>query len=194
MTKPAELTLESLGLSQEALADRLVEKMAEGLLTSLNYDEDGYEFRGEAPFARHLNKMVKDRLNALVEDLGNKHVLPKVNEMVENLVLQETNKWGEKKGSPVSFKEYLVQRAEAYMQEKVNFEGKSQPESNSYGWSGTQTRVAHMIHQHLHFEIANAMKKALGDVTTTIAKSLHETVRIKLNEAAANMKVEVKTK
>lgn len=188
------VTLASLGLTEDDLADRLVDKLAEGLLSSLDYDEDGHEFRGVSPFARKLNVMAKARLDALVEDLGNKHVLPRVTELVEGLVLQETNKWGEKTGKSLTFTEYLIERAEAYITEKVDYQGKAKTESGGFSWSGTQTRVAHMIHQHLHYEIERAMKEALASVTSNVAKGLNETVRLKLNEAAAAMKVTVAVK
>ncbi|MCR5875118.1 hypothetical protein LRS10_13550 [Phenylobacterium sp. J426] len=188
------LTLEVLGLSQEDLANRLVDRLADGLLTDLHYDEDGFEFRGTSPFAKSLNKLVKARLDALVEDLGSKHVLPRVSELVENLVLQETNRWGEPTGKSVTFIEYLVQRAEAYMTEKVNYEGKSKDESGGYSWSGTQTRVAHLIHKHLHYSIETAMKEALANANSAIAKGLLDTVKLKLGEATAALKVAVTTK
>lgn len=188
------ISLEALGLSQESLADRLVDKLADGLLSSLEYDEDGYTFRGESPFANKLNKMVRERLNEIVEDLGNKHVLPVVSEMVEGLVLQETNKWGEKVGNPVTFKEYLVQRADVYMTEKVNYEGKTKDQAGGYSFNGKQTRVSHMIDKHLHYEIERAMKEAMALATGSIARGLHETVRTKINEVCAGLKVEVKTK
>lgn len=188
------LTLEALGLSQESLADRLVDRLAEGLLSSLDYDEDGHSFRGESPFATKLNRMVKDRLGALVLDLGEKHVLPKVNEMVEGLVLQETNRWGEKVGQPVTFIEYLTQRADAWMREEVDYGGKAKAEGDSYSWRKAGTRVSWVIDRHLQHSIETAMKGAVASANQSIIGGLQETVKIKLAEVAAALKVEVKTK
>lgn len=187
-----EITLESLGLSQDTLAQKLVDRIAENLLTNLGYDEDGSEWRGDSPFAKKLDKLVKDRLDQIVNEMAEKHVLPKVNELVENMVLQETNKWGEKRGKPVTFKEYLVQRAEAWMVEQVNYDGKPKG-SYSYSWTAASTRVGHMIHKHLHYEIERAMKEAMASANSAIAKGLYEAVRIQINAVAAKLKVEVKS-
>lgn len=188
------LTLESLGLSQDSLADRLVDKLAEGLLSSLDYDEDGHTFRGESPFANKLNRMVKDRLDALVDELGTKHVLPKVEEMVEGMVLQQTNQWGEKTGKPATFIEYLTQRADHWMREEVNYDGKTKDQDSGYNFRKAGTCVSYLIDKHLQYSIETAMKAAVATANQSIIGGLQEAVKIKLAEVAASLKVEVKTK
>jgi hypothetical protein len=79
------------------------------------------------------------------------------------------------------------------MQEKVNYEGKGKNEAGSYSWNGTQTRITHMVHQHLHCSIETAMKQALQIATNGIASGLQETVKTKLSEVSQKLKVEVKT-
>lgn len=187
-----ELTLEQLGLSQDALADKLVDKLAHNLMTSLHYNEDADEWYGDSAFAHKLNKLVKDRLDKIVTELADRHVLPKVNDIVENMVLTETNRWGEKTGKSVTFKEYLVQRAEAYMQEDVDYQGKPRG-TDSFSWTKRSTRVAYMIHQHLHYEIEAAMKKALADVNSAVANGLHEATKTAINQVTSKLKVDVKT-
>ncbi len=77
------------------------------------------------------------------------------------------------------------------MTEKVDSSGKTKEESGSYSFSGTQTRVAHMIHRHLHFNIETAMKEALATANGSIVKGLEETVKLKLAEIAKALKVTV---
>lgn len=186
------ITLESIGLSQEALAERVVEKLVEGLTTSLDYDEDG-EFRSASPFAKKLNRMVKDRLDALVNDMGEKHILPRVTEMVENMVLQETNRWGEKVGQPVTFIEYMTQRADAWLREEVDHDGRTKRQ-DSFSRRAYGTRVQHMIDQHLQYTVSAAMENAVKGANQSIVGGLKEAVSIALNDVAAKLKVEVKTK
>jgi hypothetical protein len=187
------LTLESLGLSKEEITERLIAKMADEILRTVNADEDGHPWPADTAVTRRLQDMVSKRLDEFVSTVGEERLLPLINGMVENLVLQTTNKWGEKTGAPVTFTEYMVKKAEEWITEKVNYEGKSQSDAGGYSWSGTQTRVAHMIHKHLHYQIETAMKQALADANNAIAKGLHETVRLKINEVTAKLKVEVKT-
>ena len=188
------VTLESLGISKEAIEQKLVEHLAEQLLTEIQYDYDNdNEYRARSQLAKKLDALVKQHIDKTINALAEKHILPNVSSYIENLTLQTTNQWGEKKGTPVTFIEYLTQRAEDYMQEKVNFEGKSKAESGGYSWSGTQTRITHLVHQHLHYSIENAMKDALKVATSSIAVGLQETVKVKLNEVSQKLKVEVKS-
>ena len=194
MATNGELTLESLGLDQDALATKLVDRLAANMLTSIGYDEDGDEWFGTSPFAKKLNDMVKARLDQVVNDLADKHVLPRVNEMVESLVLQQTNSWGEKVGKPVTFIEYLTQRADAYMQEPLNYNGKTKAEESSYNWSKSTTRVAYMVDRHLHYSIQTAMENALKTANSSIVNGLQDAVKTALAEVHSKLKVEVKTK
>lgn len=183
------ISLESLGLTQEELTNRVVAKIAESMTTGVYHDEDGTEYFDDSNALRGLNRKIEAMINAKVDEIGEKYILPKITGVVENLTLQKTNEWGEKRGEPVTFIEYMVQRAEAYMTEKVNYEGKSQSQCGSYSFSPTQTRITHLVEKHLHYSIDTAMKTALNDATTNIAKGINETVRLKLNEAVAGFKV-----
>ncbi len=189
-----DLNLAALGIDQEKIAQMVADRIAEQMLNDVTYDQDGHAFRGQHDFSGALNKSVKAHLDAYVTKVADEHLLPKVAEMLESLTLQATNEWGQKKGAPVTFVEYLVQRAEAYMTEKVSFDGKTQKESGGYSWSASGTRVAHMIDKHIHYAIERAMKDAVGAANAQIAGGILETTKIKLAEIANALKVEVKTK
>lgn len=189
------LTLEALGLTPQEITDRIVDRYVEQLRVTYTADENGDRVDRASDFDRAMQKRITERIDAEVTRLAEMHVLPRVASMVENVVLQKTNSWGEKVGQPVSFVEYLVQRAEAFMTEKVDFKGRSKGEDgNSYSWNGTQTRVAYMLHSHLHYSIETAMKAAVANANSAISAGIAETVKIKLGEIAQNLKVKVETK
>lgn len=190
------LDLNSLGFTQEELQERVVERICDQLLTSIDYNPDSDE---EQPVASRFQNAVKDlvkkRIDETVASLAERYVLPNVSQYIEELTIQSTNEWGEKKGAPVTFIEYLVQRSQAYMREEVNHDGKAKAEADSYGWSGSkQTRITYLIHKHLQYSIETAMKEALAVATGEVARGIHETARLKLNEIAATLKVSVQTK
>lgn len=187
-------SLEALGITADDLTNRIVDRCVEQLMTDVNFDEDGEEWRSRSRLAAQLDDRIKRQIDDTVNALAEKHVLPNVSAYIENLTLQTTNQWGEKKGQKLTFIEYLTQRAEDYMQEKVNFEGKPKSDANGFSWSGTQTRLTHMVHQHLHYSIETAMKQALQVATSGIATGLQETCKTKLSEIAQQLKVEVKTR
>lgn len=189
----SELTLESLGLDHDKLAEKLVDRLAQNMLTSIGYDEDGGDWFGTSPFAKKLNDMVRARLDKIVNDLADKHVLPRVEAMVESLVLQETNKWGEKVGKPVTFIEYLCQRADAWMREEVNYEGKVKGQ-DSFSWRKSGTRVEYLIDKHLQYSIERAMLAAVSEAHKSIIGGLKEAVDVKLGQIAVQLKTEVKSK
>lgn len=185
------ITLEQLGLTQSDLQDRVVAHIADLLLTSKGYNEDGDETEAASRFKQQVVELIKKRVDENVRRLAEIHVLPKVSDFVEHLSLTETNKWGEKTGKTLTFIEYLTQRAEAYMQEQVDHNGKGKSEADGYGWSGKQTRIVHLMHQHLHYSIETAMKDALKVATSAISKGIEDTVKIKLGEISKGIRVGV---
>lgn len=172
----------ALGITEEDVLDRLTERILSGA-----EGDDGYRER----FESLTRKAVKEQVDAILAKAVEDHILPRVAETVDNLTLEETNKWGEKKGTPpATFIEYLVQRAESYIREEVNYNGFAKGEErDSYNWSKSTTRIAYMINKHLHYSIDTAMKKALGEVDGTVRKGLEDAVKI----ALANIKLTVQT-
>lgn len=185
--------LEALGLSREEAIERVVGKLADGLLYGESTDEDGYTHRIRGEFARDLDKAITAKIDATVQALADAEVGPRIAALIEGVTLQQTNKWGEKQGSPVTFTEYLVQRAEAYMVEEVSYEGKTKGQ-DSFGWRSFGTRAAYMIDKHLSFAIKTAMEKALADANASITKGLNEAVRIAISNLTVQVKTEVKSR
>jgi hypothetical protein len=185
--------LTDLGIGKEELLNRVVDKITDQVMNSYYSGEDDDQIARTSQFARKLSERAEKAVDQAVNSIADKYVLPKVEEMVENLTLQETNRWGEKTGKRMTFVEYLVARAETYMTEQVNYDGKSKEESrDSYSFKGQCSRVAYMIHQHLHHSIKTAMEQALGNLNSTVAKGLEETVKLKLAETLASFKVTTK--
>lgn len=184
------MNLKELGFTQEELQNRVIEKIASDMLETMVVDEDGNPSPDSSAFHQKLEKIIKERIDASIREVAEKEVLPNVTKYIEELTLTETNRWGEKQSKPITFIEYLVARCDAYMREEVDYQGKSKEQNgNSYGWRGTQTRVAHLIHEHLHYSISRAMEEALKNVTGSISKALGETAKIKLQEAVESLKV-----
>lgn len=190
------IDLETIGITKQELQDRVVARIAEGLLTEWvpGDPEEGEPQRIQAPsrLEKAFRDLIGEQIKTAVNALAEKTVLPIVSGKVEDIVMQETNKWGEKTGQPCTFREYLVQRAEAWITEPTDFQGKGRGERGSYSWEAKTTRIAYMIHEHLQYEIQSAIQKALADLNSNVAKGIHEAVKIKLDEALAGLKVETK--
>ncbi|MDN7913721.1 hypothetical protein [Burkholderia cepacia] len=187
------LDLEALGFTKEELQQRVIDQVSKSILSSVGWDDEDGEYDVESKFTKTIQQRVIKHVDNTINALAEKHVLPNVADYIENLTLQATNKWGERTGEKLTFIEYLTQRAEAYMTEKVNHSGKSKAE-DSYSWSGTQTRITYLVNQHLHFSIERAMKDALQIANSAISTGIQETVKLKLGEIAQSLKVSVATK
>ena len=185
------LSIEELGITQEELIARVVDRLCETMLNEKSYDEEGDQVSRPNSFHEQIKALIKVRIDAKVNEIAEAHVLPKVSSLVENIVLQETTKWGEKVGEPVTFIQYLTKRAEAYLHEHVDYQGKSKEEAGSYSWSKSQTRIAHIVNQHLHHSIKTAMEAAMKDANSIIIKGIEETAKIKLEEVSKALKISI---
>ena len=174
----------------------VVDRVSRDVLEGTAISEDEEESTIPSQFKRLIDAAVQKRIDQRVTELADTHILPNVVELVEKARFQETNRWGEPtEGKPrMTFQEYLVKRAEEYLSEQVNFEGKSKSEKDSYGsWNPTQTRLTYLVHQHLQYEFNTVIKNVMAGAIGTVARAIHETVRIQLNEVAAKMTVNVAT-
>lgn len=183
--------IKALGLDPTALQEMIVSRAVEQLLQEEGFDEDGELTERPSDLSSRISRHVKDRIDAKVNELAENHLLPKIDAHIDSLVLQQTNQWGEAKGAPMTVTEYLVARAEAYIVEPVDLNGKSRSE-DVYNWRSHSTRIAHAINKHLQFEIDRAMQQALKEANTTMAKGLHEACRAAINEAAQKFAIVVK--
>lgn len=189
------ITLESLGFTKEDLQERVIDQLCSTLLSGKTYDEDGNEEYTDSQFKKKLEDRLKQHMNERINAIAEAHVLPNVTSYIENLTLQQTNTWGEKTGQPVTFIEYLIQRAHAYIQEEVNHEGKSKAEArDSYGWSKNTTRIAYLINAHLQYNIAVAMKTALETANKSIVGGIEKAVKIQLEQIVGGIKTSVAVK
>lgn len=188
------LDLESIGFTKEELQERVIDRLCETFLSTRTIDQFENEVEIPSRMREQIEKRIQSTITERINAIAEAHILPNVSRYIEELVIQETNQYGEKRGAPVTFIEYLVGRAKDYMQEKVDHDGKAKDESNGYGWNGKQTRITHLIHAHLQYSISTAMQDSMKVATGEIAKGIHETCRLKLNEIAAGMKVAVTTK
>lgn len=187
------IDLKAIGITEADLVDRVVDQLVHNILYSRGSDDEGKEFRFASTTKKELDARIVSLINEKVTAIADEHIKPNVNAMIEGIVIQKTNQYGEKDGKPVTFIEYLVGRAERYMVEEVNSEGKSKAESgDSYNWRKAGTRVAMMLDKHLHYSISTAMEQALKSANSQIATGIAETVKIKLNEIVGRIKTDVK--
>lgn len=189
-------TLESLGIKAEDLGERIVDQAVYALLNSTGFDPDNEEeTRYDSKFKREIEARIQKAVDEKISALAAKHLVPRVSEMIENANLQKTNNYGEKRGEPLSFIEYLVERAESYMTERVDYAGQSKEESgSSYNWRDYGPRLTVLMKTHIRTELENITKKAMGDVNSTFAKAVEQCAKDAISAAAETFKISVSVK
>jgi hypothetical protein len=193
------MELQDLGLTQEEILDAVVTKVADELLQKHGIETDEetseeYETTTPTPFTKTLDQLIRDKIDNTVKALADKHILPRIGETIETLVLQKTNQWGEKVGESVTFVEYLTQRAEAYMTEAVNFEGKTQSQNSGYSWNKSGTRIQYMIDKYLQYTVEQWAKNALMLANKSIVEGLNKAIQSKLEEVLNTLRIQATTK
>jgi hypothetical protein len=183
------IDLNDLGMTKEELQEKVIDRICAQVLESTSFDDDGEERSRPSSFHGKLIALVKKTVDEKIDQIAQASVLPNVAAFIDKLTLQETTKWGEKRGEPVTFVEYLVSRAEAYMTEEVDYHGKTRAE-DSYNWRKHTTRLSHLIHEHLQFNINKAMTEACGTANKSIRSALEGAVKMALD----TIKVSVETK
>jgi hypothetical protein len=183
------ITLAELGITSEDLIGRIVDRLAGEL------NEDGYYGdRIDASMAA----MVTDKINAAVTAIGDETLAAKVKDIVEGVTLQPTNQWGEKKAEPLTFIEYLIKRAETYLVDEVNYDGRSFEEyrrSGSCGsWNKHTTRVVFLVQSHLQNRVKEAMDKALAEANSQIATGIEGAVKMAMENVLKGIKASVVVK
>jgi hypothetical protein len=184
-------TLEALGITSEQLTERIVEQAVESLLTSTGYNEDGDEIEYKTRFKREIEKRIQQAVDAKIAALANEHLIPRVGELIEKTNMRQTNRYGEPKGDPMTFIEYIASRAEAYMSEDVDSNGNSKSENDSYNWRSSGPRLTVLMRMYIRSTLEDHAKRAITDVNAVIAKNIAKAAQDAIASASANLKVSV---
>ena len=185
-------TLKSLGIDPETLGERIVEQAVESLLHNRGFDEDGEPAGTYASdFKRRIEAKIQEAVDAKIEALAAEHVVPKVGEMIENANMQQTSTYGEPKGEPMTFLEFIAARAEAYMSEPVNLQCESKRETKAYEWRAEGPRLTVLMRMYIRETLEKHARAAVTDVNKVIAENIKKSALDAITDAAVKLKVSV---
>lgn len=179
----ATIDYEALGFTQAELQERLLDRLVDQIL---------YEDGARSDLHEQVKDLVFNSVRETVQKISDEVFSKNIQDYIENAVFQETNRFGEPRGDEMTFKEFLSDTANKYLTEQVNYDGRAKHERGGVSWSAHQTRIAHLIHEHLHYDIEKILKDAVKTVNSGVAEGLQETVKIQLTEITNKLKVTVK--
>lgn len=187
-----DISLESLGLSVEAIRKHVVDTIVDRFLTSTVSDEDGEPVMIASQFKAAIQMAITTRVDESVERLLAPVLTPTVDSFVSNFRIQHTNTYGEPKREPETITEYMIRRTHEWMTEGVNWQGQTAADrkksGDSYGFKAETTRVAFAIDKRLHVDMEKAMKEALADANKAITGGLKSAVLFELTKLNAKLK------
>lgn len=190
-------TLKALGISPEELGQRIVDQAVEVLLSSTGFDPDTEEeTRYESRFKREIEARIQKAVDQKIAALAAEHVLPRVGELIEAADMRRTNGYGEPKGPSMTFKEYIAHRAEQYMTEDVDHNGKSKADlearnESTYNWHVCGPRLTVLMRRYIRDTLERHATAALTDVNKVIAKNIEQAAKDAIAAASASLKVSV---
>ena len=187
---------EQLGMTEEALGDRIVNQIVSEVLRKKESDpEDGYEYEADSEFAKSLRQRVRDEITAHIDRVAQESMAPKVEDYLKDFAIRQTNRYGEQKGEPLTVTEFIAAECERWVNEPVDFDGKTKDQAyDKYRFTGKTTRLGFMIHKYLHYTIEGVMKDAIDNANSKLVQALEETAKMQLARIAKTLSVSVKTK
>lgn len=191
------ITAKDIGLTDKELQTRVVSGIVESFLHHVQYEDDtNSEYLATSPFGRKVNEAVKTAIDEKVQALAELHIIPKVDDLIEDLVITKTNDWGEATGEKWTLVEYLVKSAETYMIEEVDMDGKSKEEVRRRGRSFRgkgYPRISYLVDKNLRYAIEVATEKILKSANEQLVDGLKASVEKSLKNIVDNIKVQVKS-
>lgn len=178
-------TLDALGLDRESIENKVVDQVCHSLLYATSCDDKGHGYSRESEWQLELQKKIEQSIDARLEKIAKDHVEPNVKEKIDSLVLQQTNEWGEKKGKPVTFVEYVTGKAEEWLEQKVDYRGVPS-RSKSDG-----SRLIHMIDEHLGSRIKTGIQDIAKQANEQLGGEIKKVVSAKLAEMTKRLKVSI---
>lgn len=187
-------TLKSLGIAPEELGERIVDQAVDRLLNTLGFDpESNEEIQYVSKFQRQIQERLQKAVDEKIAAIAAEHLIPRVGELIEKANMTQTTKFGEPKGAPMTFMEYIAHRAEVYMSENVDHKGESKQETNNeYGWRAEGPRLVVFMKMYIRDTMEKQAKEAVSDVNKVIAQNIQKAAMQAIAAAANSLKVEVK--
>lgn len=182
------VNLESLGFTVEELQARVVNNLVDRLLS-------GHTFGEGSPVHRQFQNVIKTAIDVKLDTLFETQILPHISSQVDELIIQKTNEWGEKKGAPVTFLEYLVERADLFINEPVDSRGRTRAQCaashDSFSEVRGSNRLINAVETKLNSHLQACVQAVVKDATDKVGVAMGDLLKTTLKNAQDNIKVNI---
>ena len=188
--------LKSIGITEEELQQRVVDTITNRMLSSTAFDYDeSRSFSTASPIFRKIQDSIKSAIDSKFDLLFDSQIRPLVDTEIDSLVIQKTNEWGEKKGEPVTFLEYLIEQAEKYINEPVDSRGRTRSQCaashDSFNSVRGSTRLANAVDQKIALHLEQCVTAVMRDATDKVGAAMQDVLKNALDTAKEKIKVKI---
>jgi hypothetical protein len=193
------IDLADLGITKEDLVDRLVGSLTERLLSEQGIrvqstipdaeDDDEPEMVTFSPLGQALHGRVERAIAEAVDKVAARHVIDNLEEHLAGLDMTPTNRWGERQAEKMTLREWIDQRIDGWLRERVDYNGRSKREGS--GGGADTPRVVYLIDQHLKHAIGSKIEAALKRLNTEVGESFAAVVKEQGGKRADKLTVKV---
>jgi len=178
-------------MTQDELQERVVAKIVEDLLqTWTTDDDDGGDYQVASKLRTGLEAGVREAIDAKVNTVCERHIVPMVEQMVDTITIQPTNRYGEPKSEPLTFIEYITKMGREWLLQSVDYQGCAVGDRDySSGNGKNPTRLQKIVGDKVEKAIGETLTDATKAVKDTFVPMLETVVRDKLAEISTSLNI-----
>ncbi|MBK3776333.1 hypothetical protein GAY31_19625 [Azospirillum brasilense] len=167
LVKPTPGAIPAITVDPAAIQALVVEQAVAGLVSRLCANT-------------MLRDAVKSAAERAIEKQIDEAIQPVLNDLLSTVTLTKTNEWGEKKGEPMTIREFAAKTVMDSLNELVDYQGK--PITDSYSRSSAKRRYVHIVEQMCSAEVRQEVAKAATSLKANVGQAFGELVKNALND------------
>ena len=181
-----QIDLAALGITPEKLEQQIVNEAVDYILSGSE------PYAGREALTHQAKEIIAAQFERQFAEFADKHVLPRIGEMIEAMEFKTTNRYGEAKAHPMTVREYIDHKVSAYLTEEVNDQGQTKGNRGGFTFVSQGTRLAVAIDKHIRYHLDAEIKKAFTDVNKAAAEEIVKAVRNTISRVRVAASVDVK--
>lgn len=178
------IPFEALGISRDELINKIVDAAVEDLLSSVSTDDEGNSYKMSSRLREDFNTELTKRISSTVSGLVDSLVTP---EYIRTTTFPRYSKYGEKKGDPLTFKEFVEQCVNKILDSRIDDSGKIL-EPGSYGYDRGKHFMSGLVEKTIERELREAIQKGLINIQQEVTNALKAAATEIITKITASIK------
>jgi hypothetical protein len=179
--------LNSLGLSAEEIERKIIQQCTDDLMRQYYTHEDGESAgHGKSTIVEKLEEKMAERIDAALEKVVSERFSAQLPQLLADFIFTPTSRYGEKKGKPRTFLEYVTDHAKEWAEQRVNDQG-SVVGKDQYSYSNHKTRFQRLLDEKVSADVNAALAQILKDGHSILITGLADELKRRMTEMAESL-------